>query len=139
MTTTGAPVLTGAELRELRRGLNLSDESFAKYLGVTMKYYRKAERFGDDPIDSAEFKGFLERLVQISPQMIIAKMQAMHQIAEGLKVLGIKLKRTEKWLAFEKRSDDSEEAEESPAGTEEKEAKVLSGGGIDKRSCVDDG
>lgn len=133
--TTGAPVLSGNDLRELRRGLNLSDGAFSKYLGVELKHYRHAERFKDKPIDSKKFEAFLGRLVYVSPQMIIAKMQAMQKIAEGLKLLGTKLKRTEKWLQFEKRGSPQEEA---PPVEEEKEARVLKGGGIDKRTAFDE-
>jgi transcriptional regulator with XRE-family HTH domain len=132
--TTGAPVLSGNDLRELRRGLNLSDDSFAQYLGVELKHYRKAERFKDEPIDSKKFEAFLGRLVYIAPQMVVAKMQAMQKIAEGLKFLGTKLQRTAKWLEFEKRGSSKGEA---PAVEEEKEARVLEGGGVDKRTVHD--
>ena len=128
-----APVVSGNDLRELRRGLAISDESFAKYLRVSHKHYRKAERFGEKPIDYVAFKKFLETLVVVSPQMIMAKMQNMQKIADGLKLLSTKLMRTEKWLNLEKRG---EEKTPSPVEElEEKEARLLESGGSDKRSC----
>ena len=133
--TTGAPILSGTDLRELRRGLNISDNAFAKYLGVTAKHYRKAERSGDKPIDDKEFKGFLEKLVYIAPQMIVAKMKAMQEIAEALKFISTKLQRTAKWLEFDKRT--SSPQPEAAETSEEKEARVLESGGVDKRTVHD--
>ena len=133
--TTGAPIISGTDLRELRRGLSLTDSSFAEYLGVDLKHYRKAERFKDESIHPEKFEAFLKRLVYVAPQMIIAKMQAMQEIAEGLKFLSTKLQRTEKWLQFEERS--KQPKEEVPV-EEEKEARVLKGGGVDKRTSFDE-
>ena len=56
-------------------------------------------------------------------------------IAEALKFISTKLQRTAKWLEFDKRT--SSPQPEAAETSEEKEARVLESGGVDKRTVHD--
>lgn len=135
---------TGDDLRALRRGLALNNETFAKHLGLKAKFLRKAERLEKEKIPiEGEFRVLYDKLCYASSRMIMIRLQYMQNVQQVLQAVATKLEKADKWLSFEERkTKEAEEEETTPVAVEEEEAyekddrRVLRSGGVDKRSTL---
>lgn len=113
-------MLTGNDLRNLRRGLSLGIDSFAKYFKVNVSLMKTAEKFKKEEIPmDGKFRPLQKALVVIGPQMIVARLQQMQNVAQVLQYIGEQLKQSEKWLKLT--NDNGKVIPRNPSFTEDKD------------------